>query len=158
MWFNIHQQCKLHVATCLVQKVWPLCAIFPNTSDTSGKAFGCCCCRASSQKPPAAENITDHFLLTFWITVGFHFGPDGPDVIFTAGPRTQKNLALQATRLQQQKQQQQQKHPAAASAAIATGSKTYKQPVWQAASLAGLLFEYFQIFLNIFKYFLISAL
>ena len=48
-------------------------------------------------------------------------------------------MALQGlTRLQQQKQkqqqQQEQKHPAA-SAATATDSKTYKQPVWQAASL-----------------------
>ena len=59
---------------------------------------------------------------------------------------------------QKQQQQQEQKHPAAASAATATDSKTYKQPVWQAAGLAGLLFEYFHIFLNIFEYFLISAL
>ena len=44
-------------------------------------------------------------------------------------------------------------HPAAASAATATDSKTYKQSVWQAAGLAGLLFEYFQIFSNILKYF-----
>ena len=71
-------------------------------------------------------------------------------------------MALQClTRLQQQKQkqqqQQEQKHPAA-SAATATDSKTYKQPVWQAAGLAGLLFEYFQIFLNILKYLLLSAL
>ena len=29
--------------------------------------------------------------------------------------------------------------------ATATDSKAYKQPAWQAASLAGLLFEYFQI-------------
>ena len=48
------------------------------------------------------------------------------------------------------RQQQEQQHPAAASAATATDSKTYKQPVWQAAGLTGLLFEYFKIFLSIF--------
>ena len=27
----------------------------------------------------------NHFLVTFWTTVGGHFGADGPDVISTAG-------------------------------------------------------------------------
>ena len=49
---------------------------------------------------------------------------------------------------QKQQQQQEQQHPAAASAATATDSKTYKQPVWQAAGLTGLLFKYFLIFFN----------
>ena len=44
---------------------------------------------------------------------------------------------------QKQQQQQEQQHPAAASAATATDSKTYKQPVWQAAGLAGLLCNIF---------------
>ena len=60
-------------------------------------------------------------------------------------------------RTRQSKQRDMTAHDAA-SAATATDSKTYKQPVWQAAGLAGLLFEYFHIFLNIFEYFLISAL
>ena len=63
---------------------------------------------------------------------------------------------VSATEQQRQKQQQQQKqqHPAAASAATATDSKTYRQPVWQAAGLAGLLLAYFQIFPSItFQYY-----
>ena len=51
---------------------------------------------------------------------------------------------------QKQQQQQEQQHPTAASAATATDSKTYKQPVWQAAGLTGLLFEYFLIYLSNF--------
>ena len=61
--------------------------------------------------------------------------------------KSKSNSNSKSNSTQQHQQQQQQKL-----------SKTYKQPVWQAAGLAGLLFEYFQLLLDIFTYFLISAL
>ena len=46
--------------------------------------------------------------------------------------KSKSNSNSKSNSTQQHQQQQQQKL-----------SKTYKQPVWQAAGLAGLLFEYF---------------
>ena len=87
-----------------------------------------------------------------------HSGGKAPDSLLTSTGRAWFTVTVTATatatatarqqqqqQKQKQQQQQEQQHPAAASAATATDSKTYKQPVWQAAGLAGLLFEYFLI-------------
>ena len=57
--------------------------------------------------------------------------------------KNKSNNNSKSNSTQQQHQQQQQQKL----------SKTSKQPVWQAAGLAGLLFEYVQIFLSIFNIF-----